>query len=105
MLEVSALPSSLTLDESHTVLIHFYSNQEGTIPTLELYIEIFLVEEYQVDHFEILDTSPLIPKAELYLYFTSNGRLAEHFLPRLMDWQQCLNNILNSIRDLAALVE
>src|SRR5260370_42461503 len=79
MLEVSALSSSLSLEESHMVQVHFYGDQEGTVPTLELYLEIYLAEEYRIDHFEILDHPPLILEAELYLYFTSNGRLAEQF--------------------------
>src|SRR5260370_40464498 len=69
------------------------------VPTLELYIEIFLAEEYQVDHFEILDAAPLILEAELYLYFTADRRLAKRYPPRLVDWQHRLQAILNSIRD------
>ena len=95
------MSSSLTLDKLYTVHIHFYGDEEGTVPTLELYVEIFLAKEYQVDHFEILDSSPLILEAELYLYFTPDGCLAKHYPPRLVNWQQRLQAILDSIRDLA----
>src|SRR5258708_25377309 len=104
-LEVSTLSSSLALDESHTILIHFYGDKEGTILTLELYAKIFLAEEYRVNHFEILDAVPLILEAELYLYFTSDGRLAEHYPPRLVDWQHHLQAILDSIHNLAPILE
>ena len=105
MLEVSALSSSLTIEESHTICIHFYGNQEGTVPTLELYLEVFLAEEYCIDHFVILEHTPFILEAELYLYFTSDGLLAERFPPRLVDWEQHTQAILNSIHDLTALLE
>src|SRR5260370_40670815 len=104
-LDVSALSSSLVLDESHTVLIHFYRDAEGTIPTLEIYAEVFLVETYRIDHYEALDTAPLILEAELYLYFTPKGGLAERYPPRLVNWQQRLQAILDSIRDLAPIVD
>src|SRR5258708_39558949 len=104
-LEVSALSSSLSLEESHTVRIHFYGDEEGIIPTLELYLEVFLTEEYRIDHFVILDHAPFILEAELYLYFTSDGLLAERFPPRLIDWEQRAQAILDSIHDLTALLE
>src|SRR5260370_28980956 len=85
-LEVFALSSSLSLEESHTIRVHFYGDQEGTVPTLMLYLEVFLAEEYCINHFEILNHAPLILEAELYLYFTSDGLLAERFPPRLVDW-------------------
>ena len=94
---MSALSSLLSLEESHTIRVHFYGNQEGTIPTLELYLEVYLAEEYRIDHFKILDRPPLILEAELYLYFTSDGRLAEWFPPRLVDWERRLQDILDSI--------
>src|SRR5258708_24990952 len=87
-LEVSALSSSLALEESHMIHIHFYGDQEGTIPTLELYLKVFLAEEYHIDHFVILDHAPFILEAELYLYFTSDRLLAEQFPPRLVNWDQ-----------------
>src|SRR5258707_11663738 len=96
-LDVSTLSSSLTLDESHTVLIHFYGDAEGTIPTLDIYAKVFLTETYRIDHYEVLDAAPLILEAELYLYFTSEGGLAEQYPPRLIDWQQRLQAILDSI--------
>src|SRR5258708_38744842 len=101
MLEVSALSSSLSLEESHTIRVHFYSDQEGTIPTLELYLEVYLAEEYHINHFEILDCPPLILEAELYLYFTLDRHLSERFPPRLVDWEQHLQDILDSIRNAA----
>src|SRR5258708_22400473 len=101
-LDMSTLSSALMLDESHTVQDHFYGDQEGMIPTLKLYLEIYLAEEYRIDHFEILDRPPLILEAELYLYFTSDGRLVERFLPRLVDWERHLQDILDSIRNTAA---
>src|SRR5258708_27512220 len=104
-LEVSALSSSLALEESHTICIHFYSDQEGTIPTLELYLEVFLTEEYRIDHFVILDHAPFILEAELYLYFTLDGLLAEQFPPRLVDWEQHAQAILDSIHNLTALLK
>ena len=96
-LEVSTLSSSLALDESHTVLIHFYGDEEGTIPTLDIYAEVYLAETYCIDHYEELEHAPLILEAELYLYFTRDGGLAEHHPPRLVDWQQRLQAILDSI--------
>ena len=105
MLEVSALSSSLALEESHTIHIHFYGDAEGTVPTLELYLEVFLAEEYCIDHFMILDHAPFILEAELYLYFTSDGLLAERFPPRLVDWEQCAQAILDSIHNLTTLLE
>src|SRR5258708_33841682 len=105
MLEVSALSSSLALEESHTIHIHFYGDAEGTVPTLELYLEVFLAEEYCIDHFMILDHAPFILEAELYLYFTSDGLLAERFPPRLVDWEQRTQAILDTIHNLTALLE
>src|SRR5258708_22644582 len=104
-LDVSALSSSLTLDESHTVLIHFYGDATGTVPTLEIYAEVFLAETYRINHYEELEHAPLILEAELYLYFTADGGLAEQYPPRLVDWQQRLQTILHSIRELAPIVE
>ena len=77
MLEVSALSSSLVLNKSHFLLIYFYRDAEGTIPTLQLYIEAFLIPNYCINHFEILEATPLILEAELFLYFTPEGALAE----------------------------
>src|SRR5258708_902482 len=103
-LDVSTLLSSLTLDESHTVLIHFYGDAEGTIPTLDIYAEVFLAETYCIDHYKVLEHAPLILEAELYLYFTADGGIAERYPPRLVDWQQRLQAILDSIRDLAPII-
>ena len=99
------MSSSLALEESHTIHIHFYGDQEGTIPTLELYLEVFLAEEYHINHFVILNHVPFILEAELYLYFTSDRLLAERFPPRLVDWEQRIQAILDSIHDLTALLE
>ena len=44
-------------------------------------------------------------EAELYLYFTREGGLAERYPPRLVDWQQRLQAILDSIRELAPILE
>src|SRR5260370_11657985 len=96
-LDISALSSSLALDESHTVLIHFYGDAEGTTPTLEIYAEIYLADSYRIDHYEELEHTPLILEAELYLYFTRDGGLAERYPPRLVDWRQRLQAILDSI--------
>src|SRR5258708_34996427 len=96
-LDMSALSSSLALDESHTVLIHFYGDAEGTIPTLDIYAKVFLIETYRIDHYEVLDHTPLILEAELYLYFTADGGIAEQYPPRLIDSQQQLQTILDSI--------
>src|SRR5258707_15674008 len=104
-LEVSALSSSLALEESHSIRIHFYGDQEGTIPTLELYLKVFLAEEYCINHFVILEHAPFILEAELYLYFTSDGLLAERFPPRLVDWKQHAQAILDSIHNLTTLLE
>src|SRR5258708_18355794 len=104
-LDVSALSSSLALDESHTVLIHFYGDAMGTIPTLEIYAEVFLAETYRINHYEELEHAPLILEAELYLYFTTDGGLAKRYPPRLVDWQQQLQAILDSIRELAPILE
>ena len=87
---MSALSPSLAIEESHTVLIHFYGDAEGTIPTLEIYTEVYLADNYRIDHYEELEHAPLILEAELYLYFTRDRGLAEHHLPRLVDWQQRL---------------
>ena len=76
-LDVSALSSSLAVEESHTVLIHFYRDAEGTVPTLEIYAEVYLAETYRINHYEELKHTPLILEAELYLYFTADGGLAE----------------------------
>src|SRR5258708_20766709 len=105
MLEVSVLSSSLAIEESHFLLIYFYGDAEGTVPTLQLYIEAFLILDYCIDHFEILDTTPLILEAELFLYFMPEGGLAERFPPRLIDWQTHLQDILNTQRHLFALLE
>ena len=102
---MSALSSSLTSDESHTILIHFYGDAEGTVPTLDIYAEVYLAETYCIDHYEELEHAPLILEAELYLYFTADGGLAERYPPRLVDWQQWLQAILDSIRELAPIPE
>src|SRR5258708_28958051 len=88
-LEVSTLSSSLSVEESHYLLIYFYRDTKSTVPTLQLYIEAFLVPDYCIDHFKILETTPLILEAELFLYFTPKpkGGLAEQFPPRLIDWE------------------
>src|SRR5258708_38713289 len=104
-LDVSTLLSSLALEESHTVLIHFYGDTEGTIPTLEIYAEVYLADNYCIDHYEELEHVPLILEAELYLYFTRDGGLAERHPPRLVDWQQRLQAILDLIRELAPILE
>src|SRR5260370_26750054 len=103
--DVSALSSSLTPEESHTVLIHFYGDATGTVPTLEIYAEVYLAENYRIDHYKELEHTPLILEAELYLYFTRDGGLAERYPPRLVDWQQRLQAILDSIRELAPILE
>src|SRR5258707_8037868 len=100
-LDVFALSSSLVLDESHTVLIHFYGDAEGTVPTLDIYAKVFLAETYRIDHYKVLEHAPLILEAELYLYFTADRGIAERFPPRIVDWQQQLQAILDSIHDLA----
>src|SRR5258708_39942443 len=102
---MSALSSSLAVEESHTVLIHFYGDAEGTIPTLDIYAEVYLAETYRIDHYEELEHAPLILEAELFLYFTRDGGLAERHPPRLVDWQQWLQAILDSIRELAPILE
>ena len=102
---MSALSSSLAIEESHTVLIHFYGDAEGTIPTLDIYAEVYLAENYRIDHYEELEHAPLILEAELFLYFTREGGLAERYPPRLVDWQRRLQDILDSIRVLAPLLE
>ena len=104
-LDVSALLSSLAVEESHTVLIHFYGDATGTVPTLEIYTEVYLADNYHIDHYEELEHVPLILEAELYLYFTADGGLAEQYPPRLVDWQQQLQAILDSIRELAPILE
>src|SRR5258708_40129681 len=104
-LDVSALSSSLAVEESHTVLIHFYGDATGIIPTLDIYAEVYLAENYRIDHYEELEHVLLILEAELYLYFTRDGGLAERFPPRLVDWQQRLQAILDSIRELAPILE
>src|SRR5258708_38165191 len=96
-LDVSALSSSLAVEESHTVLIHFYGDAEGKIPTLEISAKVYLADNYRIDHYEELEHAPLILEAELYLYFTRDGGLAERHPPRLIDWQQRLQAILDSI--------
>ena len=75
------------------------------IPTLEIYAEVYLAENYRIDHYKELEHAPLILKAELYLYFTTDGGLAERYPPRLVDWQQWLQAILDSIRELAPILE
>ena len=102
---MSALSSSLTVEESHTVLIHFYGDATGITPTLEIYAEIYLAETYRINHYEELEHAPLILEAELYLYFTADRGLAERYPPRLIDWQQRLQAILDSIRELALILE
>src|SRR5258708_29920272 len=102
---LNCLLSSLVLNESHFLLIYFYRDAEGTVPTLQLYIEAFLILDYHINHFEILDTTPLILEAELFLYFMPEGGLAEQFPPRLVDWQTRLQDILNTQRHLFALLE
>src|SRR5260370_7200071 len=87
-LDVSTLLSSLTVEESHTVLIHFYGDAEGTIPTLNIYAEVYLAETYRIDHYEELEHAPLILEAELFLYFTREEALAESYPPPLFHCQQ-----------------
>ena len=43
---------------------------------------------------------PLILEAELFLYYSPEGGLAERFPPRLINWEAHLQDILASIRDL-----
>src|SRR5258708_17878084 len=104
-LDVSTLSSSLTVEESHTVLIHFYGDAEGIVPTLDIYAEVYLAETYRIDHYEELEHAPLILEAELFLYFTREGGLAERYPPRLVDWHRRLQDILDSIQTLAPLLE
>ena len=85
--------------ELHNLLITFYGDATGVIPTQQLYIEAFLCDNFRIDHFTILETAPLILEAELFLYYTQGG-LAERFPPRLIDWEARLRDILTSIRDL-----
>src|SRR5258708_26986245 len=104
-LDVSTLSSSLAVEESHTVLIHFYGDATRTVPTLEIYTEVYLAENYRINHYKELEHVPLILEAELYLYFTTAGGLAERHPPRLVDWQQRLQAILDSIQELAPILE
>src|SRR5258708_16777673 len=104
-LDVSTLSSSLAVEESHTVLIHFYGDATGTIPTLDIYAEVYLAENYRIDHYEELEHAPLILEAELYLYFTRDRGLAERHPPRLIDSQLPLQAILDSIRQLAPVLQ
>ena len=97
--------SSLAVEESHTVLIHFYGDATGTISTLDIYAEVYLVENYRIDHYKELEHAPLILEAELYLYFTRDRGLAERYPPRLVDWQLQLQAILDSIREFAPILE
>ena len=91
------LSSSLLVHESHNLLLTLYGNCTGVIPTQQLYIEAFLYDNFCIDHFEILDTTPLILEAESFLYFMSERGLAERFPPRLIDWEVHLQDILASI--------
>ena len=100
ILEVSALSSSLLVHKSHNLLLMLYGDATGVIPTQQLYIEAFLCDDFRIDHFAILETAPLILKAELFLYYTAKGGLAERFPPRLIDWEARLQDILTSIWDL-----
>ena len=77
-----------------------YGDSTRVIPTQQLYIEAFLCNDFRIDHFTILDTAPLILKAKWFLYYTPEGGLAEHFPPKLIDWEARLRDILASIRDL-----
>ena len=72
---------------------------------MEIYTEVYLAETYHIDHYEELEHAPLILEAELFLYFTRDGGLAEHYPPRLVDWQQQLQAILDLIRELAPILE
>ena len=94
------MSSSLLVNESHNLLVTFYGDAEGTVPTYQVYIEAFLCNDFRIDHFEILETAPLILEAELFLYFTSEGGLAERFPPRLIDWEARLRDILADLRHL-----
>ena len=94
------MSSLLLVHESHNLLITFYGDAEGTVPTLQVYIEAFLCDDFRIDHFEILATVPLILEAELFLYFTPQGGLAERFPPRLIDWEARLRDILADLRHL-----
>ena len=87
ILEVSTLLSSLLVHESHNLLITLYGDATGVVPTQQLYIEAFLCDDFCIDHFAILETTPLILEAELFLYYTAEGGLAKHFPPRLIDWE------------------
>ena len=75
------------------------------IPTLEIYAKVYLADNYRIDHYKELEHAPLILEAELYLYFTRDRGLAERFPPRLVDWQQRLQAILDLIRELAPILE
>ena len=88
------------VNESHNLLIYFYGDAHGTTPTHQVYIEAFLCDKFRIDHFEILETAPLILEAELYLYYTREGGLAERFPPRLLDWEARLRVILADLRHL-----
>ena len=94
------MSSSLLVHESHNLLITFYGDADGVVPTHQVYIEAFLCDDFRIDHFAILETAPLILEAELYLYYTREGGLAERFPPRLIDWEARLRAILADLRHL-----
>ena len=71
----------------------------------QLYIEAFLCDDFRIDHFQILETTPLVLEAELFLYYTTEGGLAERFPLQLIDWERRLQDILDSIHLFSHAVE
>jgi hypothetical protein len=100
--------SSLVLDtslplldprESHIAIVRIFARPTSHSVIHSCYIEFFLCPEYRVDHYTILEESPIILKVEFSLYVNDQGTLSERFPPTLIDYNLRLARILGLVRD------
>jgi hypothetical protein len=97
-LDTTRLPL-LDPNESHVAIVRFFDGPEGHRIIHSCYIEFFLHTEYRVDHYHLLEESPLILEVEFSLYVNEEGTLSERFPPVLIDYNLRLARILGLVRD------